>query len=182
MIVLDLLRLGKSIAETAREAGVHRATIYRWLKADPHFQAAYNQWREETEEFGRSRLAMLTEAAIDALQAALKDGDARAAMQLLTRMGLFNPKPFVTNSAEVQQQAKLDEKRKRFALERESRKIDLDEQVSRAIDGEVSEMIGSPDKPRKQMKEISPEAFGEERTEHWWIEGDRIVKKKTEPR
>jgi len=175
--VLDLLRVGKSISETARTAGIDRGTIYRWMKDDVQFCAAYNQWRDETEEFGRSRLAMLTEAAIDSLEAALKAGDARAAMQLLIQLGLFKQRALLTNATELEQQAKLEEKRKRFAFERENRKIDLDDQTSRMIDGEVSEMFRMDEKPRKAAAVKAPEGTGEEQIERWWIDGDRILKK-----
>src|ERR1700722_11223236 len=61
--VLELLLEGKSVAETARLAAIGRTTIYRWMKSDPAFMAAYNRWHDEMNESCRSRLLMLTDSA-----------------------------------------------------------------------------------------------------------------------
>lgn len=74
---MELLVMGKTIAETARSAGVSRTTIYHWLRNDPVFQAAYNQWHDQLEEGCRSRLLTLTDKATDAIEKALENGDAR---------------------------------------------------------------------------------------------------------
>ena len=47
---LDLLRMGITVAETARTTGVSRGTIYHWLRHDPVFGAAYNRWHDEMEK------------------------------------------------------------------------------------------------------------------------------------
>jgi transposase-like protein len=90
---LELLVTGKSIAETARSAGVSRMTIHRWLKHDPVFRAAYNQWHEQLRESCRSRLQAMTDKAADALEKALEAGDARSALQLLKGMGMIKERP-----------------------------------------------------------------------------------------
>jgi transposase-like protein len=118
---MELLVMGKTIAETARSAGVSRTTIYHWLRHDPVFQAAYNQWHDQLEEGCRSRLMTLTDKATDAIEKALENGDARAALQLLKGMGMIRPKVIGPTDAE--------EARRRMEIERRKRRgrLALDE-------------------------------------------------------
>jgi hypothetical protein len=181
--ILELLRVGKSVAETARAAGVNRVTIYRWLKDDAHFRAAYNQWMDEMALSYRSRMMMLTDKAVDTIEHALESGDARAAMQLLNSVGRFNPSIDVdVEAADVERRRKLDRKRKRIAMEKEDRGLDLEDQVSRWNDAEIGQMV-SMDKPAKApAKNGVPAEFDEvdlenARHEEWPVDGNRIVKK-----
>ena len=66
-----------------------RSTIYEWLRHDPVFQAAYNQWHEAMKESCRSRLKMMLDKATSAVEKALEAGDAKAAMALLKGMGMI---------------------------------------------------------------------------------------------
>ena len=74
---MELLVGGKSVAETARLAGVGRATVFRWLKNDSVFRAALNQWHDQIESGCQSRLLSLTDKAADAIEKALDAGDAQ---------------------------------------------------------------------------------------------------------
>src|SRR5271170_102952 len=47
---LELICSGQTLAEAARVTGVARSTLYRWVKQDPVFRAAYNQWQDEMDE------------------------------------------------------------------------------------------------------------------------------------
>jgi hypothetical protein len=125
---LELLLTGKSIAETARSAGVSRVAIYRWLKHDAAFQAAYNQWHDQLQESCRSRLQALTDKATDALEKALEAGDARAALQLLKGMGMIKERmPGPTEPEEVEKVLAMDEKRRELKLRRERARLREDE-------------------------------------------------------
>jgi AcrR family transcriptional regulator len=130
---LELLLTGKSIAETARSAGVSRTTVYQWLKSDPVFQAAYNEWHEEMRESSRSRLLMLTDKATNAVEKALESGDAKMGLQLLKSMGMLKDRPAgPTDPDEVTRIAGL-EKRKRVARrEREEVRTREEEMLSKA--------------------------------------------------
>jgi transposase-like protein len=86
---MELLLGGKSLAETARTVGVSRNAVYRWLKNDAAFRAAYNQWHEAMKESCRSRLKMMLDKATSAVEKALEAGDAKAAMALLKGMGMI---------------------------------------------------------------------------------------------
>jgi DNA-directed RNA polymerase specialized sigma24 family protein len=129
---LELLLTGKSIAETARSAGVSRTTIYQWLKKDPVFRAAYNEWHDQLRESSRSRLLLLTDKATNAVEKAVEGGDARMAMQLLKGMGMLRDlPPGPTDPAEVKRIGDLQQKRKMTLLEREEREAREDEMSSR---------------------------------------------------
>jgi transposase-like protein len=117
---LELLVTGKSITDTARAAGVARSTIYHWLRHDPVFQAAYNQWHDQLEEGCRSRLMTLTDKATDAIEKALENGDARAALQLLKGMGMIRHKIVgLTDAEEIRARDEIQKEKKRIALKRD---------------------------------------------------------------
>lgn len=121
---LELLLTGKSIAETARSAGVSRVAIYRWLKHDAAFQAAYNQWHDQLQESCRSRLQTLTDKATDALEKALEAGDARAALQLLKGMGMIKERPpGPTDPEEIEKTLAMEKKRQELRLRREKARL-----------------------------------------------------------
>jgi transposase-like protein len=117
---LELMVTGKSITQTAREAGVARSTIYEWLRHDPVFQAAYNQWHDQLEEGCRSRLLTLTDKATDAIEKALENGDARAALQLLKGMGMIRHKIVgPTDAEEIAARTEIEKEKKRIAMKRD---------------------------------------------------------------
>lgn len=140
--VLEALVVGKSMAETARSAGVGRATIYRWLKTDPAFAAAYNRWHGEMEESVRARLMMLGDKAAGALEKALEAGDAKSALQLLKGMGLIRPTPpRESDEAEIRRQMELERKKRRMAAADEDRKLKSDARIALGVDREVEWMF-----------------------------------------
>ena len=126
---LESLLMGKSIAETARSAGVSRMAIYRWLKHDAEFRTAFNQWQDHLRESCRSRLQALTDKATDAVEKALEAGDARTALQLLKGLGMLKehpPEP--TDPMEVQSKLAAEEKRKDIRMRREKARL-MDEEM-----------------------------------------------------
>ncbi len=129
---LELLLTGKSIAESARSAGVSRTTVYQWLKSDPVFQAAYNEWHEEMRESSRSRLLMLTDKATIAVEKALESGDAKTGLQLLKAMGMLKDRPpGPTDPEDVTRIAGLEKRRKAAQRERQEVQALEDERLSR---------------------------------------------------
>jgi len=118
---LELLVAGRSVAETAREVGVGRTTMFRWLKSDAHFQAAYNRWQHEVHSSCCSRLLALTDKAVDVIDMSLTTNDARIAMQLLRGMGMIKEKAAgAVDSMEVLGQQIVDRQRRSNALKREA--------------------------------------------------------------
>jgi hypothetical protein len=90
---IEGLLSGQGITRAAREAGVDRTTVWRWLKDDPAFQAAYNRARLELQAAVQARLLGLTEHAVTCLEQAIKLGDARTALALLRGVGLLDGEP-----------------------------------------------------------------------------------------
>jgi len=125
---LELLVMGRSVAETAREVGVGRTTMFRWLKSDAHFQAAYNRWQHEVQSSCHSRLLALTDKAVDVIDMSLTTNDARMAMQLLKGMGMIKEKPAgATESMEVLGQQIVDRQRRSNAMKREAAEVAREE-------------------------------------------------------
>ena len=65
--VLALISAGATIADAAQSAGIHRNTIYHWLRSAPEFQNALEQahqakalfWQEQAEELAADALATI---------------------------------------------------------------------------------------------------------------------------
>jgi hypothetical protein len=111
---LEHLLTGQSVAEAAQLAGISRATLYRWLRHDAAFGAAYNQWQDQLQEGCRSRLLTLGVKAAAAVEKALDNGDAKTALQLLKGMGLLSPRPVgLTDADELREQAQLEKEERR---------------------------------------------------------------------
>jgi hypothetical protein len=107
---------------------VARSTIYHWLRHDPVFQAAYNQWHDQLEEGCRSRLMTLTDKATDAIEKALENGDARAALQLLKGMGMIRHKEIgPTNAEEIRERDAIKREERRIALKRDKGKLIMED-------------------------------------------------------
>ena len=96
-IALQQLVSGNSILQAAQAARVDRRTVYRWIRSDPHFAAAYNAWQHEMLASGRTRLLAMTDLALDTVQSAMLQGDARVAVQVAKATGAMDiPKPGTT--------------------------------------------------------------------------------------
>jgi hypothetical protein len=107
-----LMGSGKSVSEAARETGVGRATLYRWLRDDPAFIAAWNAWRREQGLATRARLlGVAAEAAESVREAVRKDG--RLALTLLKEMGLVKAEEAGSDDAAVIKEEKEWEERER---------------------------------------------------------------------
>lgn len=71
--VVAALALGRSITQAAAAAGVHRTTIYHWLKTSDDFRAAAEQAAHEFTSSLADRVNDLSGAALETLQAMLAD-------------------------------------------------------------------------------------------------------------
>ena len=82
------LQRGATFKVAAEAAGVNRVTLYRWVKSDPSFRAAYNAWEQETCESARARLVLAADSAVSKIVRCL-DTDAKFAFQVLKELGIF---------------------------------------------------------------------------------------------
>jgi AcrR family transcriptional regulator len=125
---LELLVAGRSVAETAREVGVARATMFRWLKSDAHFQAAYNRWQHEVQSSCCSRLMAMMDKAVDVIDMSLMTNNASIAMQLLRGMGMIKERAAgATESMEVLKRQIVERGRRDIALKREAAEVAAEE-------------------------------------------------------
>jgi hypothetical protein len=94
-LALEQLLAGASVTKAAEVAGVDRSSLHRWRREDPVFQAAYNAARRDLRGEVASRLQILAGAALEAVERAIRDGDARIALGVLKGLGLLtgNPPP-----------------------------------------------------------------------------------------
>src|SRR5437773_481571 len=90
---VDLLSLGRSITDVAKEVGVTRQTISCWRNGHAGFQSAFNQRRHELWEAVSVRLRTLLPAALDVVECALAKGDLKAALGVLKAAGLHDLEP-----------------------------------------------------------------------------------------
>ena len=74
-----LLRPGPR-TEQARNAGVSRNTLYRWLE-DQNFRECLERLREETLRFSQSEFQAITLKAVEAIEDALDSNDMRIRLQ-----------------------------------------------------------------------------------------------------
>lgn len=86
-----LLAVGSSVAGAAQALGLSRMTLYRWMKEDAAFRAAYNAWQREMITSVRSRLLQLTEDAFNTVATAVRGGDRRCSLAVLNAHGLLSP-------------------------------------------------------------------------------------------
>lgn len=85
---IDLLVLGKTDKEVAEAVGVHRCTVTSWRLYNPYFQAELNRRRKEVWGAAVDRFRSLLKKALDTVEKALDEGDARTAIELLRMAGL----------------------------------------------------------------------------------------------
>jgi hypothetical protein len=107
-IALLQLATGSSIAKAAEAARVDRRTVHRWIRSNPHFAAAYNEWRREMLDSGRTRLVAMTNLALDTVKSAMLQGDARVAFQVAKATGVMDiPKPGLTEPGRLYRRKRL---------------------------------------------------------------------------
>ncbi len=133
---LAMLVAGKSVTDVAREIGVHRVTLHRWMKSNPSFAAAFNQWREQMQESAHSRLLMMAEKAADALEKTLEAGDGRLAMRYFEKMGMAREREAgPTEAEEVIAELEIEEMRRSVNRKKEAGDLRLDELQAGLLDG-----------------------------------------------
>lgn len=70
-----------TVKEAAEAAGVHKATVYRWLR-EPEFQAAYREARREAVSRATARLQQISSEAVEALREIVSDRSQQGASRV----------------------------------------------------------------------------------------------------
>jgi hypothetical protein len=86
---LGALLSGKTAVDAATAAGVSRSTIFNWLGKDFRFQAALNRGRRDLRQAVACRADQLASEAAECVARAVRDGDVKAALEILKRANIF---------------------------------------------------------------------------------------------
>jgi len=86
---LDALLSGKTTTDAAAAAGISRSTLYNWLGKDFRFQAALNRGRRELRQTLACRADQLAADAAECVARAVREGDVKAALEILKRANVF---------------------------------------------------------------------------------------------
>jgi hypothetical protein len=112
---------GHSLVASATAAGVTRITLYRWLKHDAKFQAAYNAWQQDLMSSARTRILAMTDTATTTVARAVQT-DARVALTVLKSMGILDRVTIgSTDPKEIARRQKIEELRARDKAEDDAR-------------------------------------------------------------
>jgi len=87
--VLAALAVGGTISHIAEVAGIHRSTIYNWLK-DPTFAAEFDKSRHEYTETLRDQLRSLAATAIDTIRQLMEDPETPPSVRLKAALAVLN--------------------------------------------------------------------------------------------
>jgi hypothetical protein len=85
---IDLLVTGKCDREVAEAVGVSRQTVTGWRLYNPYFQAELNRRRKEVWGAAVDRFRSLLLEAVAAVEKAIKQGDAKTALEVLRMAGM----------------------------------------------------------------------------------------------
>jgi AcrR family transcriptional regulator len=106
---LVLIGEGKPIQAVAKEVGVNRGTIYRWMKSDAYFRAAYNAWQVEQWESCRAALLKCGQKAVAKILDVV-DHDRDIAWKVVRELGLFKGShQMQTDPRRVRQEIEIEE-------------------------------------------------------------------------
>lgn len=127
---LGMITVGVSIRDAGEQLGIHRGTIYRWLKANPYFRAAYNAWQLEQQESCR---AALVKAAEEAVVRVIKSIplDPNLAWRVIKEMGILSKfKPMPVDPTRVEMEIALeDHEEESVLLRRIEHEVDSEDEL-----------------------------------------------------
>ena len=87
---LSALLAGETVVRAAEISQVDRSTVHHWLRDDWEFQAARNRAHRAIQEATRTSLLALTQDALDAVGAAISNGDIQTAINVLKGLGFLS--------------------------------------------------------------------------------------------
>ncbi len=130
---LDALLAGSSATDAAAAAGVDRRTLYNWLRKNFAFQAALNRGRKELRRAVVQRLERLANNATECVDKAVREGNLKAALEIVKRLELFSGKFLGSDDAT---ELELDEQERLHKLhERTDRADQRADRVARSFHG-----------------------------------------------
>ena len=97
--VLAELLSGATVTDAAKSARINRTTVYKWLKK-PAFKSALNDSRNVIRQSLHARLMQTAAQAVETVEKAIEDGDAKSALAVLKGLGLLSEESKPANSKE----------------------------------------------------------------------------------
>ena len=90
LTVIESLVAGKSITAAAKQAGIRRETVHRWMREDYEFQAALHRLRRELLESVGAQVLATSRRAAETVDKAVAGGDVKTALQVLRGTGMLS--------------------------------------------------------------------------------------------
>ncbi len=113
---LDALLAGSSVTDAAAAAGVTRWTVHAWLRENFAFQAALNRGRKDLRQAVVHRLERLANNATECVNKAVREGDVKAALEIVKRLDVFSGRYLGSDDAAelevAEQERRMDQKEK----------------------------------------------------------------------
>ncbi len=97
---LSALLAGETVIRAAEISQVDRSTVHRWLREDWEFQAARNRALRAIQDATNDSLLALAQDALDAVGAAIRDGDNQTAINVLKGLGFLSGSPIQYGSTD----------------------------------------------------------------------------------
>lgn len=94
-----LISSGHTVAEASERLGVSTTTLGRWL-GEPKMMAMLSELRQDAIDEAKGRLKDAAAVAVEALVDAARDGDTKAAVAILDRVGI-NGKATIEHTGSV---------------------------------------------------------------------------------
>jgi AcrR family transcriptional regulator len=172
---LLLLTEGKPIGEIAEAVGVNRTTVYRWIRADPHFRAAYNAWQLEQRESCRAALLRSAQGAVAKIVRMI-DIDSAVALRVAKELGLFQPSQGlqtdpqrVQREIEVEQlevEAQLEQRATGGLLRSRATRSRTSQEAAAAVTGPLAPSLPEASAPAAAPVAAAPQEINRQRMLH----------------
>jgi hypothetical protein len=144
---LAVLIEGKALKEAAEGAGVNRSTLYRWIRQDAAFAAAYNAWQQEAAESARARMHASIHLAVERVIRCMEN-DQDLSFKVIKEMGILKPR--------AAGQIDADRLRQEMALEQRDLARRFDEAAEPPARRIVSQVTTTPSLPTAEPVAQSP--------------------------
>jgi hypothetical protein len=110
------LLAGSTILDAAKNAKVDRTTIYRWIKFDPNFRAAYRGWKVEQVESATSVLIGALPTIAEKLAWKAQNGWDDIGMKFVQGFGVIKPPAGAESAQTVKQEIELELRQQQVQL------------------------------------------------------------------
>jgi len=147
---LTLLMEGEQIREAAKKAGVGKTTLYRWIKEDPQFRAAFNAWELEQLELDRITLRRCGKKVVAKIERMI-DMDEKLALAVARELGLFKPQKYrAINPLQARYEIALEQWEHEEMMERKANQH-LDSKKQRMLlELDMEEVMDQEDEERER--------------------------------